>query len=246
MRKKAKYILASLLMFCFTTSVNAEECSYEKQVELNNLAATVRATYEEVEIDSGESYIPEDENDPDGAIMLHGFKVVIMNITKDLRVTVKDEYTGDSKEYMYSDTNNGVIELEQRVADDVYNYTIVVKGAVEECDNGDLRTINLIVPKYNNYSEYDVCKEYPEFEYCQKYITSLQDISMPEFIERADAYKKNHESETEKRKNNEKSNSIKEFFNKNKKTIIIIAGIIIVIGGATTAILIIRRRSRLI
>ena len=241
MRKKAKYILASLLMFCVATSVNAEECSYDKQVELNNLAAQVKAVYEESEIDSGATYIPEEEGDPDGPIMLHAFKTKILNVSKDIVVRVEDE-SGDTKVYGYSDSDNGTIVLDEKIADTVYNYTITVVGAKEDCDGQELRTISLVVPRYNDYSEYAVCKEYPEFEYCKKYTTDLENISMTEFVNKAESYKKSHKSETEKKQ--EKKNE--SFIKKNKKTIIIIASVIAIVGVATAAILIIRRRSRLI
>ena len=243
MRKKAKYILASLLMFCFiTTSVNAEdECSYEKQVELNNLAATVKAVYEETGIDSGISYIPEEEGDPDGEIMFPAFKVKILNLSDNIFVNIEGDGL-ESKSYYNSEVKNSTVELEPRLADDIYKYTIEVRGNVEGCYGEKLRTIELVVPKYNEFSEYDICKDIPGFEYCQKYTTaSLEGISMAEFAKRAEDYKKNHKSEIEK---NEKKNVIKNVL-KNKKVITVLI-VIAVLGVATATVLVIRRRSRLI
>ena len=244
MRKKAKYILASLLMFCIiTTSVNAEgECSYDKQVELNNLAATVKAVYEEVEIDSGVTYIAEEEGDPDGPIMLPGFKIKILNLSENLSVTVSESESGLMDSYSYLDSKNGTIEIEEKLADSVYNYTIEIFGSIEGCDSQKLRTINLVVPRYNEFSEYEICKDYPEYEYCQKYTTSMENITMNEFVKRVENYKKNHKSETSETKENKKS--VTEVL-KNKKVVAVII-IVAIVGVATTTILIIRRRSRLI
>lgn len=247
MRKCAKYGLVTLLMFCFATSVKAEECSYEKQVELSNKAATVKATYESVDIKTGEKLILEDtEEEVDDVVK--GFKVKILNITEDLMVTITDNQSNTSKSYYYSDTDKGTLTLQEQEANIVRSYTVEIKGFYEGCEGTDLRTVALIVPKYNSYSTLAICDEYPEFEYCQEYLTSGNDISVTEFLTRIDKYQESHKSETEKKENKKQSfiDKVKEFFKKNKKAIVIVAIAVVIVGVATATILIVRRRSRLI
>lgn len=249
MRKNAKCVLVTLLSFCFVVNVNAAECSYEKQVELNNIASTVKATYEEVQIDTGEteSYV-DDEGIIDESnqvpILKKGFNVKILNLTEKLYVVVKNDHDRSEKTYYYKDTNNGTIDLGNKEADEIYTYTITIRGMEEDCSGYELRTITVVTPVYNPYSEYNFCKDYPDFEYCQEYITDAS-FSLEDFLAKSAEYsekKQNVLTEEEQKEDNKILNFIKE----NKKILTII-GIIILIAGVTTiVIIIIKRRSRLI
>ena len=261
MRKKAKYILASLLMFCFTTSVKAEECSYEKQVELNNIAATVKATYEETKIDTGLKTHPVDpatgEIDPNKEEPYYedGFKVKILNITENIYVRVADtskttsyydedgDLIEDEKEtyYYYEDTDKGTLTLDTISADTIHTYEIEIYDLAEDCSIGELRKITFRTPMYNSYSSLGACVENPEFEYCKKYISQPLNITLTDFMKRYDEYIEKNQKVTE-----EKENKLKDFYEKNKKVILITGSILIIVGVATTAIIVIRRRSRLI
>ena len=243
MRKSAKCVLATLLMFCFAGNVKAAECSYDKQVELNNQAATVKAIYEEVEIDTGEtkSYVdPETgiiDTENQIAVKVKGFKVNIMNITNDIMVKV------NGSNYYYSDTNNGTLTLPARTADEVRNYDIKISAYGGDCAAEDLRTINLVTPMYNYYSELNFCKENPDFEYCQEYVTIPVSDNLDEFLNKAGNYsEKNNGKEVKK----EDKKSFVDILKENKTIVIISVSGIMVVGVATAAIIVIKRRSRLI
>lgn len=253
MRKNAKYLLLTLLTFCFAVKVDAAECSYEKQVELNNLAATVKATYEEVEIDTGETvyYMDPETGVEDTSKTINvtekGFKVSILNITNDIYVNVKNENTGESKDIYYRDTNNGTIQLDTYKADQLVTYTIKVYG-LSECPGYDLRTITLVTPIFNPYYDTVFCEQYPNFELCSEYTTNTE-LTLDEFLRQSNEYRKNHNpvtSEIEKKESLSLIERIKQFFNTNKTIIIIIVCAIAIVGVATAAIIVIRRRSRLI
>ena len=244
MRKNAKYILATLLLLCVTTSVNAEECDYAKQVELNNEASTVKAIYEETEIDTGMKGVIESDPSQEVAITEKGFTLKVLNLSKNIYVTVNNNYTGESKDYYYQDTKDGTLILGTFVADQVYTYDIIVKASNEkdsECQGKELRNIKLMTPRYNYFSELAICEEYPNFEYCQEYSTSLNEIGTVEFYDKLEKYEESNKSKTEIEKE-----QTKEKNEKNKKNIMIIVGCIVLAGVATTAIIVIRRRSRLI
>lgn len=247
MRKNAKYILATLLLLCVTTSVNAEECDYAKQVELNNEASTVKAIYEETEIDTGMTtyYIDEETEEVDESKIIplteKGFTVKILNITENIYVHVSNDYDNTEKDYYYKDTDNGVLVLNSFASDNVYNYKITVRGNSDGCSGKELRNITLMVPKYNEFSQLSACDEYPDFQYCQKFTSSMEEITISEFQKKLDEYKKNNKSQTAiereiKEKNDEEKN----------KKMIIIAVVCLIVVGVATSVIIIRKRSRLI
>lgn len=249
MRKNAKCVLVALLSFCFVVNVNAAECSYEKQVELNNIASTVKATYEEVQIDTGEtaSYVDDEgiiDESKQVPIVKKGFNVKVLNLTENLYVVVTNNHDSNEQTYYYKDTNEGTIDIGKNTADEIYTYTITVRGIGDECSGYELRTITVVTPIYNPYSEYNFCKDYPDFEYCQEYITDAS-FSLEDFLAKSAEYrekKQNVATEEEQKEENKILNFIKE----NKKILTII-GIIILIAGVTTiVIIIIKRRSRLI
>ena len=252
MQKSAKCFLAALLMFCLTANVNAAECSYEKQVELNNIASTVKATYEEVKIDTGEtvSYMDPETGIEDPSkqvpVKLNGFKTYVLNVSDDIYITVKNENTGNERTIYYSDTNNGKVTLDLYEADELVTYTIKVYGN-NDCPGKELRTITFVTPIYNVFSKLEFCKQYPEFEWCSQYITG-QKISLNKFLEESEKYKNANKLVIKEKENKKESflDKLKKNLDENKKTIMIIMTIVVIVGGTTTAIIVIKRRSRLI
>lgn len=247
MRKCAKYVLVTLLMFCFATSVKAEECSYEKKVDLAKQAASVKLTYEAVQIDADYTAFNEGIGQ-EVPVKEEGFRIKILNITKELSVTVSNSSNEGEKTYYYNDTENGTLTLGDFLADEVVTYTLKIEAYAEGCYGEDLLTNNFVVPRWNEYSEYTVCEDYPEYDFCQKYTTSTKNMTLVDFQKGIENYKKNHKSVTKIKQDEKKSffNKIKDFFKKNKKVIVISVIALVIVGVATTTILIIRRRSRLI
>lgn len=249
MRKNAKYLLLTLLIFCFAVKVDAAECSYEKQVELNNLAATVKATYEEVEIDTGETYSYVDDDGiiyPDNQIPVKGkgFNVKLLNLTNDMSATITSDDGRINKTYFYSNSKDGTVDLGNVLANKVVTYTIKIYSNVEGC-NLDLRTIMLVTPMYNSYSEMGFCSDYPNFEYCQEYTTDTT-YNLKDFREKAEEYRKTNKKEENKEKTNKTENKFLNFIKNNKKLLIVIGSIILIAGVTTIVIIIIKKRSRLI
>lgn len=245
MLKKAISVIALAILVLQVQTVNAQECSYDKQVELNDLAATVKATYEEVEIDTGRTQHPVDEEgmiDTEKEIPLleKGFKVKILNITEELYVRITDG-EGLNRTYKYSDTNNGTIELEARNADTVRNYRIEILAAKDNCAGTSLRNAYVVTPKYNLYSEYQFCKEHSNLDYCSEYTTS-DTLSLDSFLKKIENYK----DDAKNKKNENDKKGIINFIKENKILFIIITSIVVIAGVATAAIIVIKRRSRLI
>lgn len=252
MRKSAKCVLAALLTLCFAGNVNAAECSYEKQVKLNDIASTVKATYEEVEIDTGDTTYYVDPNtgavDTNKIIPIKevGFNLKIINMTNNIYIVANNITTGETKTYYYSDSNKGTINLGQKMADEIYTYKFQILSTDNECPGINLRTIDLVLPRYNYFSELEVCEKYPEYSYCQRFLTNTQDIDYMEFEKGIENYKQTTKNEEIKKKKEENlKNKIKRIIEENK-IIILITTVVVVAGVATTAIIVNKRRSRLI
>lgn len=250
MRKSAKCVLATLLMFCFAGNVKAAECSYDKQVELNNQAATVKATYEETEIDTGEStyYVdPEtDAIDPNRMVTVkkRAFNIKILNLTKDIYVKVKNGDGSVNNTYYSENAINGVVNVNTVLADKVRTYEIVVYASGGGCSGKTLRTITLVIPKYNTYSELQICKDNSDFDYCQEYITT-ENVSTEEFQTGIKKFEDDRKVE-EKKENKTFLEKLKDFYEDNKTVILVTGSGVIVLGVTTAAIIVVKRRSRLI
>lgn len=255
MKKIVNSVITIILLLVFTINVNAAECSYEEQVKLNDIAATLKATYEEIDYETGEmSYYV----DPETGIIdtdrleketTKGFKVSLLNITDQIQVEVTNETTGETNTYNASNTDNGTVILTARPADMIYNYKFVIRARGGDCTGTELRIMNLVVPKYNEYSDTSACTDYPNYQYCQKYLTTDLDIDFLTFYSGLDKYKETNPIKEETKTEETKlslSERIKEFINKNKTVLIIIGSVVVIAGVATTAIIVVRRRSRLI
>lgn len=250
MRKSAKYVIIALLGFFFTTNVKAEQCDYAKQVELNNLASTVKATYEKTEIKTGEteSYVDEDgviDESIQVPVVEKGFNLKILNLTQQLYVIVKDD-SGNEKTYYYDDSKNGTISIGNVAADRIRAYSFNVRGLGGGCSGYDLRTFNLLLPKYNYYSELQICKNKSDLEICQEYLSSDKEITADQII---DATLNDTKKETEKVEKKEKQSVKDQIISFIKNNIIIfsiVIGAIIIAGGIAIYLAIKKRWKRII
>ncbi len=253
MRKKLKYLLFAFLGLMLINNVNAE-CSYEEQVKLNDLASTVKATYEETEIDTGDSFVALEDAEGIKAgdvvkVLKPGFIVKIFNITDKIYINVKNSYNNESKDYYYNDTDNGSLTLNALPADEMITYTITIRSYTETCAGQELRVANLVTPYYNEYSQYTICETYPEYENCQKFLTGNTELTFDSFMNGAKSYSEKHqENEKEEIKESKKNffNNIKDYFKKHKKIIIIIISSIVVIGIAGIIMKLVNKKKRLV
>lgn len=247
MRKSAKCVLATLLMFCFAGNVKAAECSYDKQVELNNQAATVKAIYEEVDIDTGEQYYDDMNFDENGNYTMitrkvKGFNIKLLNLTQNLSAEVSND-SGFKRNISYDNTENGLINIATVEANKINNYSIKILVENGPCAGRELRVINLLVPMYNTYSETSYCKNNPNFEYCKEYTTDNIQLDYIQFDEATKKYEETKKQVEEKKEKQTKIEKILEILKDNSMIIIIGVGMIIIV---TAGVIIVRRRRRLI
>ena len=69
-------------------------------------------------------------------------------------------------------TTDGTYTFNIKDTSNIITYTFVVRSIKFGCTN-DIRTLTLVKPKKNSFSDLDICKyeELEDYYYCQKWIT---------------------------------------------------------------------------
>ncbi len=251
MKKVISGCFTFLLCFSFIKGIKAAStCDYSEQVELQNIAASIKATYEAgwrktdefVDIDTA-------IEDADGAYIDEIFvDVTILNITDQVYLTIENNKSTEKKTYYYSDTENGILHFSKENVYEIVEYKIQVFSNHEHCQGDLLRTITLLTPMYNDYSDYGYCNSLPNLFYCQEFITSeitgsVVDVTA-EMSRQYDLLQKTEEvHETKELSFWEK---IGQFIKEHILIIAIVLGLIILLGVAATVVAFRKRRSRVL
>ena len=245
-----KLFLLAIILFAPGGVKAASLCSYSEQVELNDIVANVKASYEIVDEYAGKvldvDSTDENGNTPERDSYVKSIVLSIMNITDDIYVKlVSDEGTTTFK---YSDTDNGVATYKVNDIEKLNKYTIEVYSNKYGCAGELFRKFDYQTPVYNYLSEWPGCVSNPDFYYCQQFINT-ETISFSSFKAQLDEYvanKKNEEQEATQEEEKNLWGKIKEFYSKNAIWINSVLVVIVITGVATTVILIKKKRSRVL
>ena len=101
--------------------------------------------------------------------------------------------TNESKTYRYSDTNEGTLELINNYIFAKVTYTVKVYSVDSSCQNMLLKTLKASTIKFNDYSKYDACDGYEEFELCKPFYDG-EHVSKEVFNNALEEYKKEKET----------------------------------------------------
>ena len=117
-----------------------------------------------------------------------------------------DHYVYNNDIFMDDKINISIVENNIIKIDGVIpkKYEFIITGTNDNCTN-TLKTINIELPKYNNYSEDPLCEGIEEFVLCQQ--TYDKDIDYDTFVSRVELYKKNLKTKTD---NSVEENEVKE------------------------------------
>ena len=239
----------TMLGFCYADEDDelANKCLLEDRVRLQELASKIKVTYE-----PGVLYCVSDENGnneqcdivPDFEEKNWDFEKYIIylkiyNMTDDFVIFVKDGK--DKITTLPTDIDEeGIVTIPIYTIDSIRNVQIKIKGRTAPC-NGDIKTINYTLPKYNNYARYQPCDIYSDYYLCQEYTTF--DISYDYFIKHIDEYSEKKEAEQNNGINldtNENNNGILSSIGRYKYYIIIA----IIAVGILLTIIILRRNKK--
>lgn len=150
---KRSILFLLVILFLFPIKVSAE-CSSERIAELSKIAQNINLSY---------TY----EIGEEDAL----FKVTASNLTNDIYLVSEDE------DITVSGVNDKTID---KTFESGTNLNFVVYSNDNSCKGKALTNKYISLPYYNIYSNYGVCKEYPEHEYCKRWYDSSK-ISRSEF-----------------------------------------------------------------
>ena len=150
---KRSILFLLIILFLFPIKVSAE-CSSERIAELSKMAENINLSY---------TYKIGEED----AV----FKVTASNLTNDIYLVSEEE------DITVSGVNDKTIDKEFSSGTTL---NFVVYSNDKNCKNTALINKYITLPYYNIYSNYGMCKEYPEHEYCKRWYDSSK-ISRSDF-----------------------------------------------------------------
>lgn len=174
--------VTSFLITCnFITIVNAAECTYTDEAELNAIAGNVKINNE---------IITEKEEFVDMTVDVEKFKITLLNITEEIYVVVENDKGMESKTYTYQDTTNGEVSFIWENTNEIASFTATVYASNNSnCGGKKLRTHYLSTPRFNEFSKRDICndEDMKDFYLCQKYVM-FSEVDNESFVKRVESF----------------------------------------------------------
>ena len=140
----------------------------------------------------------------------------------------------------------GVLNLRQAAITENVQYTFTITSDYYGCGEETLRKFKLTLPKFNFYSQLDICQDIPEYYLCQQYTTF--DVDGATFYDKVDEYKAKllTQKEEEKAAENEEIDNttpISKAMSAVSKNKYIVVGVVVVIGVVITVVILKRKKS---
>lgn len=216
MKKRKKLLLTIISFTIFTPKIYAE-CTKEDINTFNKISDEYKVTYE-FNKDSKLYDLTFYDPSPDKYTF-------IINGATDGEFSIQDD-----NNYKYIGISPG-------------NYEITIKGIANECQD-IFKTININLPKYNEYSEDPLCDGNEEFVLCQP--TYDKEVDYETFKSRLEVYKKTKQdnNEVNKEKDNNKDNNIVNYIKNNIIEITIVAASLIILTIIIISIVKRQKKSR--
>lgn len=247
-----KFRKASLFMLSFVLLMSvpkAATCNYEEKAKLNNEAANVKTNYEIKEriLNKEEYDLPDGLESGEYEAKTDYIQVNILNLTENLYVEVTNNVNDDKKIFSYSDSQNGNISFNWSELDTMVTYTVkIFSSSNTGCEGSTLKTLYISLPRYNDYSTYEICNEIPDYYLCQRYVT-YEDVGYDAFFTRVrEQIAKKEQIKEEENKNNKWYKKTIDFIVEHKVPFIIGGVTLVVVAGGATYIIIKKRRRSII
>ena len=235
MKKKKNFlmIIFMLAFFFMIGNVSAAEegenmCTPTQLSELRSMAANIKVTYVPV-TDVEKLAVPNGETGGEYVTKRY-LDIKIFNLNTKLIVTATngvDTFTVTSNDIQ----GDGAVTIRQPASGTAIKYEFEVTSLLYGCGLTTLRTIRLTLPKYNYYSQLDVCQDIPDYYLCQPYTTYSVDGGT--FYDKVDEYKtKLSNLEKEKEENN--TGFVNDTISGISKYKYLIVGIVVAVGVVLT------------
>ena len=223
-----KKILTIAFIFLFIPHVNAE-CDRTKINELKQMAENIEIT-SELDITSEEEYTGNRDyslNDNGDPLPRGNMKIIISGMSEEFRI-IDETY---NRTFTYSDFTDGILIVKNEL-----NGQRKFKVYSTEC-NQEVRTINLKIPRYNEYSTDPLCEGISgdDLPICGMWYE--REVDYPTFQKMVEDYK-NRVAEQEKENQESIIDKVISFFSNYYLYLIIGIAVIAVV----TVIVIIRRK----
>ena len=245
-----KSIVVALSSLFLLTNVKAVTCGYEEKAKLNNEIANVKTNYEIKEriLDKSEYSIPDSlvgtEYEENYVAKTDYISVNVLNLTENMYVDVTNDYDNAQKIYQYSDTTNGNLSFDWYEVKEIVTYTIkVYTSNTTGCSGELLKTLTVKLPRFNEYSDYSICENFPDYYLCQRYVT-YEKVEFDSFASRmATEIEKKYQEENEEKENSKWYKKVGEFISKHK-LVFITGGVVLISAAGIATFIIIKKRRR--
>ena len=243
-KKKILMIIFMLAFFFMIGNVCAAEdkenmCTPTQLSELRSMAANVKVTY--VPVSEAEKLgVPNGETGGEYVTKRY-LEIKIFNLNTKLMVNVTngvDNFVVTSNDMQ----GDGSVTIRQPSSGSAINYEFKVTSLLYGCGLETLRTIKLTLPKYNYYSQLDVCQDIPDYYLCQPYTTYSVDGGT--FYDKVDEYKAKL-STLEKEKEDNNTSFVTNTMSGISKYKYLIVGIVVVVGVVLTIFVLKKKGSAL-
>lgn len=242
MKNKKNYLLLLIaVLFLGIATVHASDtstCDTVTKGKLRQSASNIKANYI-VEEESITDNLEEGEQTYTNRYLV----IKIYNLSTGMYVEVQSSVPSVSnvqtvsKTYYRTDMSpDGSISLRQDNFPYLVNYKITVYASVDSpCSGTVLRKINITLPKYNSYSNLDICDGLEDYYLCQEYIT--YDIDDKSFLTKLNEYKSKLVTNSVEDITNGNNNTASDIASGVSEYKYILVGVIISIGVVITILI---------
>ncbi len=252
MKKRSLLFILFISVFMFVGVAKADEDKTCNAVSLNELrtkAANIKVTYEAgIKLSGFDG--SDAELDEDGGIgsYIRFIDIKIYNITSDLYVLVEGDFV-DKNTAVATLKNvgaDGAATIRIKLLDEIRTYNFTVFSDAYGCSSQTLRKIKLTVPRFNYYSDLDICEDIPDYYLCQSFVT--YDIDGSTFFKKVEDYKAKllvNDGDKEGIKTDDNTGIVSKTISSVSKNKYIVVGIIVVVGVIVTIFVLKRKKSDL-
>ncbi len=244
-KKKIFVIIFMLAFFLMIGNVSAAEdkenmCTPTQLSELRSMAANVKVTY--VPVTEAEKLTTPNGESGAEYVSKRYLDIKIFNLNTKLIVNAKngiDSFTITSNDI----GGDGAVTIRQPASTSAINYEFEVTSLLYGCSLETLRTIKLTLPKYNYYSQLDVCDDIPDYYLCQPYTTYSVDGGT--FYDKVDEYKAKLSTLEKEKEENNNTSFVTNTMSGISKYKYLIVGIVVVVGVVLTIFVLKKKGSAL-
>ena len=174
-----KKLIYTLFLIIFVITDVKALCSNEMQYELNVASSNVTMDYviDTLVIDSNNVFHPEipvdqiEVHETSEYTLVDKMTLKIENVSDKIYIVLRCLEEDINQVFHYEDLDNGSFVYEIPNFDIIRHFELTVYSNENECLDQELRKIEVVTPKYNEYADYAICDNNNNY-YCREYVTT--------------------------------------------------------------------------